>query len=481
MQTECIPQLFEFQGVGKREVVAKFDGGTISSDAGVLLLSELDTRRWIVRQFAECFIDHRDAESIEFSVETLLRQRTYALALGYEDLNDHDLLRADPLIAAAVGVTDPLGTNRRRAGDRGKALAGKSTLNRLELRSGDAERDGNYKKIEVDGAKVDAFFVDVFLQAHREIPHRIVLDVDATDDPLHGRQEGRFFHGYYRSYCYLPLYIFCGDFLLCARLRPSNTDASKGVVEELERIVGQIRKWWPKVEVVVRGDSGFCRDELMTWCEENRVDYVFGLAKNARLLRAIGKPLQIAAERHAVTGEAEREYAELRYRTRSSWSRERRVIGKAEQLVGKANPRFIVTTLPIDDVDRYGNAVRNDAKHVYEKIYCARGEMENRIKEQQLDLFADRTSAATMAANQLRLWMSSVAYVLMNELRRVGLDGTTYAESQCGTIRTKLLKIGARVTVSVRRVKASMSSAFPYQELFRHIYSRLMALEPLRV
>jgi len=272
MQTECIPQLFEFQGVGKREVVAKFDGGTISSDAGVLLLSELDTRRWIVRQFAECFIDHRDAESIEFSVETLLRQRTYALALGYEDLNDHDFLRADPLIAAAVGVTDPLGTNRRRAGDRGKALAGKSTLNRLELRSGDAERDGNYKKIEVDGAKVDAFFVDVFLQAHREIPHRIVLDVDATDDPLHGRQEGRFFHGYYRSYCYLPLYIFCGDFLLCARLRPSNTDASKGVVEELERIVGQIRKWWPKVEVVVRGDSGFCRDELMTWCEENRVD-----------------------------------------------------------------------------------------------------------------------------------------------------------------------------------------------------------------
>jgi Transposase DDE domain group 1 len=481
VQTQCRQQAFAFQGLGTRAVVAAFDGGMITSDAGALLLRELEDKRRIVRQFAACFTDHRDPNAIEFALEQLLAQRIFGLCCGYEDLIDHDLLRADALLAAVVGVTDPSGQQRRRASDRGKPLAGKSTLNRLELRTGDATKDGVYKKIEVHPDRVNEFFSTVFLQAHRQVPARIYLDLDATDDLIHGHQEGRFFHGYYGGYCYLPLYIFCGDFLLSATLRTSDRDASKGALEEVERIVGQLRRRWPQTEIVLRGDSGFCREELMAWCEAQQgVYYLFGVAKNARLLAAIERERELAEIRHTITGKAERVFGEFVYKTLETWSRARRVIGKAEHLEKGANPRFVVTSLPFYDEDERGEVVINDARHVYERLYCARGEMENRIKEQQLDLFADRTSATMMAANQLRLWLSSVAYVVMNEIRRVGLDGTKFAQAQCGTIREKVLKIGARVRVSVRRVAVSMSSAYPYQDLFAYIYARLSSLEPLR-
>lgn len=481
MQTDCSRQPFLFQGLGSRVVVGAFDGGMITSDAGALLLRELEGKRRVIRRFASCFTDHRNKDAVEFSLEHLLTQRIIGIALGYEDLNDHDQLRNDPLLATVVGVTDPLGQSRRRASDRGKALAGKSTLNRLELHTGEAARDGVYKKIEVHEDRVDAFFVDVFLQAHRSIPRRVWLDLDATDDRIHGHQEGRFYHGYYRDYCYLPLYIFSGDFLLLAKLRSSNIDASAGSVEHVARIVNQLRRRWPGVEIAIRGDSGFCRDELMTWCESQKdVYFLLGLAQNRRLLGHIPRQMERAKIRHEITGKAQREFAEFRYQTLESWTRERRVIGKAEHLEKGANPRFVVTNLPYVDEDDTGQIVINDARRIYEDLYCARGEMENRIKETQLDLFSDRTSATLMKANQLRLWLSSVAYVVMNELRRVALGGTDLEQAQCGTIRLKVLKIGARIKVSARRVAISFSSAYPMQALFAHIHRVLSELEPLR-
>ena len=285
--TECTHSSFHFQAVGRRDVIAQFDGGTITSDGGALMLRELEARRQIIKQFAACFIDHRDPDLIEHPLADMIAQRVYGLVLGYEDLNDHELLRSDPLLATVIGKTDPTGKTRRRQSDRGKALAGKSTLNRLELRSEDPAKDGNYKKIAVDAEAVDRFFVEVFLQAHLQPPQSIILDLDATDDPLHGQQEGRFFHGYYREYCYLPLYIFCGDFLLCARLREANQDQSAGAIDEIKRIVEHLRASWPEVQITLRGDSGFAREEIMSWCEAHAVDYVFGLAKNSRLLASI--------------------------------------------------------------------------------------------------------------------------------------------------------------------------------------------------
>jgi hypothetical protein len=341
-------------------------------------------------------------------------------------------------------------------------LAGKSTLNRLELtRPGAPNR---YKKIEIDAEAVNRFFVAVFLQAHGTAPKRIVLDLDATDDPLHGQQEGRFFNGYYKEYCYLPLYIFCGDHLLCARMQESNKDASAGSVEEVERIVEQIRRAWPKVEIVVRGDSGFCRDALMSWCEENSVHYVLGLARNPRLVERIGQQMKKAAKRYAQTGKASRVYGHFRHRTLRSWSRKRRVIAKAEYLAKGRNPRFVVTSYSRKEYD---------AQTLYEQEYCARGEMENRIKEQQLYLFADRTSAHEMFANQVRLWFASVAYLLMSAFRRIGLRGTEMAKAQCHTIRLKLFKLGARIRVTVRRIVVSMATGCPYQSIFGAAYTNL--------
>ena len=466
MTTDCTPHQFEFQGLTRRTVVASFDGGTLSSDGGVLLLAEVDRRLGLLEQFAACFKDHRNPDLVEHSVEELVRQRVFGLALGYEDLNDHDELRTDPLLASVVGKADPTGSDRRQEQDRGKPLAGKSTLNRLEL--GTVKQD-RYRKISLDTEAVDRFFVDVFLAAHQQAPAEIVLDLDATDDPLHGEQEGRFFHGYYGGYCYLPLYIFCGSHLLCARLREANADASFGAVDELARIVARIRQSWPEVRIIVRGDSGFAREELMSWCESHNVDFVLGLARNARLQRALGGELTQARTLFEESGKAARVFKDFVYRTKKSWSRQRRVVGKAEHLSKGANPRFVVTSL---------SSEKWSAQELYEKLYCARGEMENRIKEQQLCLFADRTSTHYLSSNQARLWFSSVAYVLLNELRRLGLTGTDLAQARCDTIRTKLLKIGAQVKVTVRRVWIHLASSYPYAALFTQVLDRLRASRP---
>ena len=455
--TECNGEQFEFHGLGRRAVVGRFDGGAISSDGGVLLLSEVEAKTRIVARFAEQFVDYRNPELIEHTVRDLVGQRVLALALGYEDLNDHDRLRLDPLLAAAVGKLDPTGAKRFREQDRGKALASSSTLNRLELTPLDADSGARYKKIAADCAGIDALMVSLALDAHRDGPEQIWLDLDATDDPLHGNQEGRFFHGYYGHYCYLPLYIFWGEELLCARLRASNIDASKGSVEELTPIVAQMRQRWPQVQIIIRGDSGFCREEIMAWCEANQVDFVLGLAKNDRLNALSLKARCQAQQRFLETERASRVFDEFHYRTRESWSRARRVVVKAEHLSKGANPRYVVTSL---------SAEAANPKTLYEKLYCARGDMENRIKEQQLDLFADRTSTHTLLANQIRLYFSSFAYILLCALRRLGLQDTELARAQCGTIRTRLLKLGAQVRISVRRIWISFSESFPAQALF---------------
>jgi hypothetical protein len=432
----------------------------------LLLLREVELRRRILRRFAGCFVDYREPKRVEHSVEELVAQRVYALCCGYEDLNDHDSLRDDPLFAVAVGKRDLTGEQRESVRDRGHALAGKSTLNRLELTPASASAADRYKKVAYDGEAIDRLFVDVFLRAHKKPPKTIVLDLDATDDPLHGKQEGRFFHGYYRCYCYLPLYIFCDDFLLCARLRRSDIDGADGSRREVRRITDQIRRRWPKVRIILRADSGFARDELMTWCELEGVDYVFGLARNSRLEQTLQPEMDVVRHEHETTGQAARCFKDFRYRTRQTWSRERRVVGKAEQLPGKANPRFVVTSL---------DATEYPAQELYEKLYCARGDMENRIKEQQLGLFADRTSTHEMRSNQLRLYFSSIAYVLMNELRRLGLRRTPLAEAQVDTIRVRLLKVAAVVRLSVRRVVVSLSSVFSLRAIFIRTLANIRA------
>ena len=472
MRTDCNPKQLEFHALGRREVVGRFDGGRITSDGGGLLLREVDQRIGLMARVAKCFTDWRHPGSVEHKVGTLVAQRVYGLALGYEDLNDHDTLRSDSVLALLVGQSDLTGERRVRERDRGHALASSSTLNRLELSEPQRAARSRYKRIAADGQALDRLLVDVFIESHVKAPREIWLDLDATDDPLHGRQEGRFFHGYYGCYCYLPLYIFCGEHLLCARLRPSNIDGSAGSVEELDRIVRQIRRHWPKTRIVIRGDSGFCREAIMQWCEDNRVDYVLGLARNARLVKTLGAQMREAQAQHDRTGKPARRFRDFTYCTRKTWSRRRRVIGKAEYLSKGANPRFVVTSLP---------ARRAGAKRLYEKLYCARGEMENRIKEQQLGLFADRTSTATMRANQLRLYFASFAYVLMHGLRRLALHGTELARAQCTTIRLKLLKIGARLKITVRKVWLSFSESYPYASTFSQILANLHRHPPWSV
>ena len=468
MQPECIPTQLDFEGLGRRAVVGQFDGGRLTTDGGLLLLREVDRRFRVTERLAGCFRDHRSVARVEHRLETLIAQRVLGLAAGYEDLNDHDRLRMDSVLALASGCRDVTGERRRRARDRGYALAGSSTLNRLELSVLEEAAGHRYKKIAADPTAMEALLVELFLEAHAAPPAEIVLDLDATDDPLHGRQEGRFFHGYYKGYCYLPLYVTCGDFLLCARLRPADRDAAAGSVAEVRRIVTQIRRRWPHTRILVRGDAGFCRDDLMAWCEADGLDYVFGLARNARLQRWLAKALRKSRRRCAATGRASRRFRERRWRTRTSWTRARRVVGKAEWLPGLRghNPRFVVTNLPADQVG---------AQALYEAVYCGRGDMENRIKEAQLWLFADRTSTATMRANQLRLTFATFASVLMTLLRRVGLAGTALARAQADTIRTRLLKIGARITVSRRRIRIAFASVYPLQELFAHVLAALRA------
>jgi hypothetical protein len=445
MPTQCSRDLFGFAPVEGRRVEAAFDGGDATSDAGALLLGATDRAIGLVGRFAACFDDGRNADLVEHTVETMVAQRVFGIALGYEDIVDHDQLRHDPILATLAG--------KLRAKRTGCApLAGKSTLNRLEHAP---STSGRYHKIGHDGTAIERLLVDLFLEAHKAPPREIILDLDATDDPLHGRQEGRFFHGYYDCYCYLPLYVFCGSHLLAARLRRSNIDASAGAVEEVARIIGHIRMRWPRVKVLLRADSGFARDALMAWCEGNRVGYVLGLARNERLVGAIADELAAAETESLASGRPARRFVDFAWRTLDSWSRDRRVVAKAEHLPKGANPRFIVTSLAADEID---------ARTLYEDVYCARGQVENRIKEQQLDLFADRTSAATMRANQLRLWFASFAYVLLDALRRLGLRHTQFARATCGTIRLKLLKIGAQVRTSVRRIKIAMASSCPYQD-----------------
>ena len=471
MQKQSDTKQLNFQGLGPRKIVADFGGGTITSDAGGLLLREIDLAFGVIDSFTECFTDYRKQEAVEHPLRQLVAQRVFGISLGYEDLNDHEQLRYDPAIAALCGRADVQGRDREREADKGKALAGKSTLDRFESGDGEVGPKNRYKKISYDQSRGERFFVDHFLRCYNSgrQPGQIVLDLDATDDPLHGKQEGRFFHGFYKCYCYLPLYIFCEDYLLAAKLRSSDIDAAQGADEELERIVAQIREVWPKVRIIVRGDSGFCREWLMSWCEEHEVEYLVGMARNKRLRAQIESEMQQAQELHKESGKAARVYKDFQYRTLNSWSRSRRVIGKAEYLDGGENPRFVVTSL---------RSKRWPAARLYAGLYCARGEMENRIKEQQLYLFADRTSAASMIENQLRLWFSSVAYVLMNELRQIALAGTELARAQCHTIRLKLLKIGARVTVSVRRIVLHMAGGYPYQGLFQTALAKIQAACP---
>ena len=455
MQTECSAERSVFGRVEGRSVVAEFDGGALTSDAGGLLLGAADQRLGLVRRIARCFRDARDPRLVEHSVATLIGQRVFGIALGYEDLNDHDELRHDPLMAVLAGKL-------KAWRDDCAPVAGKSTLNRLEL---SRETPTKYRKIAHEPAAIEALFVDLFLEAHDRPPQQIILDLDATDDPLHGHQEGRFFHGYYDCYCYLPLYVFCGRHLLAAKLRPSNIDASAGSVEEVARIVAQIRRRWPRTRILLRADSGFAREALMAWCETNRVDFVFGLARNARLVEEISVELLQAEAEASATGKPARRFKDFRYATLDSWSRRRRVIGKAEWTKGEANPRFIVTSL---------SKAETNARFLYQKVYCARGEMENRIKECQGDLFADRTSTATLCANQLRLWLASFAYALLCAVRRIGLAHTQFAEATCGTIRLKLLKLAGLVRVSARRVKFALASACPYVDEWRLAATRLV-------
>lgn len=457
MKTQCIPGELEFQVLGTRRVQGAFDGGHISSDGGALLLREVDARLGATQRLAACFTDHRHQDFIEHSVLELVRQRVYGLALGYEDLNDHDELSLDPLLALAVGKADVEGAQRRHERNRGRALASHCTLNRLELTPEKLDPNNRYWKIVHTPAHCEELFVGLFLDAFEQAPDEIILDFDATDDPVHGEQEGRFFHGYYGNYCYLPLYVFCGEHLLVAQLRTADRDASDGSVEALAFLVERIRKRWPQVRIVVRGDSGFARDNLMTWCEEHDVYYLLGLAKNARLLKKIGKELVEARAQFDATQQAARVFTHFSWSTKKSWTRSRRVIAKAEHLTKGPNPRFIVTNLD----ETYATP-----KALYENGYCARGEMENRIKEQQLDLFADRTSAHTMRANQLRLWFASLAYVLVSAVRRMALKGTRMAQSTCGSIRLKLFKVGAHIKLSVRRILVRFASACPYQDVF---------------
>jgi hypothetical protein len=468
--TECNSQKLLFEGHGRREVSAAFDGGKISSDGGGLLLREVEEHFGIVKAFVNAFTDHRSPDS-EFTVEELLRQRVMGIALGYEDLNDHEQLRHDPLLALLSGRRDITGQDRGNERSKGVPLAGKSTLNRLELTPAGAGDHSRYKKIVASIGAMQNALVDIFirLRSKQGIPEELVLDLDATDDPIHGDQLGKFFHGYYKSYCYLPLYTFCGAWPLGAVLRPSNIDGCAGTVGELERIVPKLRAAWPGVRIIIRADSGFCRDRILNWCEVNKVDFVIGLAKNKRLNRAIGGELNEAKTQFEATGKAARVFKDFTYRTKKSWSRERRVIGKAEHLSKGANPRFVVTSLSPELVD---------ARALYENRYCARGEMENRIKEQQLYLFADRTSTHGMRSNQLRLLFSTMAYQLHLVLREFGLAGTHMANAQAGTIRSRLLKIGARIRVSVRRVRISLSESFPHQELFERILANLQRQRP---
>ena len=454
--TECNERRLESRAPDGRLLTAAFDGGPITSDGGLLLLREVEERCRILERFGGCFQDFRDQTRVRHTTTELASQRVLALALGYEDLVDHDHLRSDPLLTATCG-------KRER---RGEQLASSATLGRIENAAPGLAREDRYRRVLLDDEAVDQLLLDLFIEAHDEPPEEVILDLDATDARIHGKQQGRFFHGYYDSYCYLPLYIFAGDHILGARLRRSNQDGAAGSVEELERIVPRLREAWPEARIVVRGDSGFCREWLMAWCEAWNVDYVLGIARNGRLEEALSGALEEAHTLYCRTLKRQRVFHEFTYRTLDSWSRGRRVIGKAEHSLRGANPRFIVTSF---------DAATWEAQALYEDVYCARGEMENRIKEQQLDLFADRVSCHWERGNQTRMYYSAIAYTLIDALRRIGLEGTTMARAQCGTIRLQLFKIGARIRSTARRIWIHLSEHHPWRDLFVAAFERIRA------
>jgi len=434
--TNCTPLQLEFPGFKRRKIQASFSGGHVTSDAGAcLLLPQVDRRLDLLRQAQRAMIDPRRRASCEHDLLSLLRQRVYGLALGYEDLNDHDQLRKDMALQTAI--------------ERDANLASASTLCRLENR---ADRN--------TAVALQKVLVEQFIQSFKRPPRELILDFDATDDLVHGKQEGRFFHGYYDQYCFLPLYVFCGGQLLVSYLRPSKIDGAKHAWAILSLLVKRFRQVWPKVRIVFRGDSGFCRHRMLDWCEKNNVGYIVGVAKNKRL-NALSRNLQDQAEtQFNQFGKKQRLFAEFRYAA-CSWSRERRIIAKAEQTGKGPNPRYLVTNIP------------GDPQQLYDKLYCARGDMENRIKEQQLDLFADRTSCHAWWANQFRLLLASLAYTLLEAIRRLALKGTEMAKAQCATIRLKLLKVGAVIIKNTRRIRFLLSSAYPYQQLFKHVAEQL--------
>jgi hypothetical protein len=467
-------QPFLFDDLGPRRVQADFSGGTLSTDAGALLLRQVDTNLGLTAELALCFYDTRNQDWVDHSVQELLRQRLFGTALGYEDINDHQRLRLDPLLAVACGKTDPLGKQRVLPQFRGTALAAPSTLNRLELSN---NKESRCHKLPHDPAKIQACLLKMGARCLPRHVQEVVVDLDAMGHRLHGLQQGRHFNTYYDDYCYLPLYAFVGDFPLWAQLRTAEHEAAQGAVAALEKIVAALRQRCPQARIIVRGDSGFGREEIMVWCESQReVYYCLGLAKNSVLVEKLGPALALARARHCLTATSVREFTEFLYRTHNSWSRERRVIGKAEVMREGENPRFVVTNLPAEGFEEEQQQNRFSPTRLYEELYCARGDMENKLKQQVLDLHADRMSTQYMASNQLRLWEAIFAYLLLERVRTQGLTGTELERATVGSLRLKFLKIAAQVRVSVRRVYVQMSSAFPLREVFALCHRRLMRL-----
>ena len=476
-----------FGKLNGRQVIANFEGGKITSDAGIVLIAELDKKLQITTRFSECFQDHRNSSYVDYSVNQLLAQRVYGIILGYEDVNDHDKLRYDPALAIALERLNFINSNEAD-------LAGKSTINRLEYRPETVieQEKSRYHKIGHNPKEIEKTFVDIFLESYKKPPRHIILDMDVTDDQVHGSQEGAFFNTHYQGVCYAPLYIFCGHHLLVAKLRSSNVDPAGGALEELQRIIGIIRAEWKETQIIVRGDSAYAREDIMKFCEEQAgVDYVIAMASNSQLkLRAMAtiekaksdyeqrlEPVTKLMETLFSTDDKLEEvgelvpestfYRSLCYKTQESWSCSRRVVTKVCYGSGGLNIRHVVTSLPASKIP---------PSKLYTEKYCPRGEMENRIKEQQLDLFADRTSTQTFESNQLRLWLSSIAYVLMQAFRQNCLSKTAFAKATVGTIRLNFLKLGARITVSVRRILIAIASSCPYQDILAIAYSRIQEI-----
>lgn len=485
--TDCIPNQFNFGTLEGRKVIANFEGGRITSNAGIVLIAELDKKLGLTARFAKCFRDYRNSSYVDYSVYELLAQRVYGIVLGYEDVNDHDKLRYDPSLAIALEKLNFIDSNTA-------LLAGKSTINRLEYCPETIvdQRESRYHKIEHQPKEIEQAFVEIFLESYKQPPRQIILDMDVTDDSVHGSQEGAFFNTYYNGVCYAPLYIFCGHHLLAALLRPSNVDPASGALEELQRIIRIIRSKWQNTQILVRGDSAYAREDIMKLCEvESGVDYAFAMATNSQLkLRAFDviekaqadykqrlapvtalmetlfSPESNLEEVGQLVSEATW-YRSLYYKTQKSWSRSRRVVTKVCYGKQGLELRHVVTSLP---------ASKLSPSQVYTDKYCPRGEMENRLKEQQLDLFADRTSTQTFESNQLRLWLSSMAYVLMQAFRQHCLARTSLAKATVGTVRLALLKLGAKITVSVRRILIAIASACPYQNILAIAYQRIQAI-----